>query len=66
VYFAPVFDVGDVGGISGGRVVKDRDLVALSKESITEVRPDKTGSTDDENANEVQSTLTKLESPLHY
>jgi len=50
VYFDLVFDVGDVGGRAGGHVVEDRDLVALGKKCITEVRTDKTGSTGDENA----------------
>ena len=48
--FNLVFDVGDVGGRSSGHVVQNRDLVAVGKESITEVRTDKTGSTRDENA----------------
>ena len=55
VDFDLVFDVGDVGGRAGGHVVEDRDLVALGKQCITEVRTDKTGSTGDENAHEVKS-----------
>ncbi len=55
--FYLVFDVGDVGGRSGGHVVQDRDLVAPGKESITEVRTDKTGSTGDENAHGGKSIL---------
>ena len=55
VDFDLVFDVGDVGGRSGGHVVEDRDLVALGKQCITEVRTDKAGSTGDENAHEVKS-----------
>jgi hypothetical protein len=55
VDFHLVFDVGDVGGRAGGHVVEDRDLVALGKQCITEVRTDKTGSTGDENAHEVKS-----------
>ncbi len=55
VDFDLVFDVGDIGGRAGGHVVEDRDLVALGKQCITEVRTDKTGSTGDENAHEVKS-----------
>jgi hypothetical protein len=55
VNFDLIFDMGDVGGRAGGHVVEDRDLVALGKECITEVRTDKTGSTGDENAHEVKS-----------
>jgi len=55
VDFDLVFDVGDVGGGAGGHVVEDRDLVALGKQRITEVRTNKTGSTGDENAHEVKS-----------
>ena len=57
VDFYLIFDVGDVGARSGGHVVQDRDLVALGKESITEVRTDKTGSTGDENAHGGKSIL---------
>ncbi len=49
VDFDLIFDVGDVGGRARGHVVEDRDLVALGKECITEVRTDETGSTGDEN-----------------
>ena len=55
VDFDLILDVGDVGGRAGGHVVEDRDLVALGKQRITEVRTDKTGSTGDENAHEVKS-----------
>ena len=55
VDFDLIFDVGNIGGRSGGHVVEDRDLVALGKQCITEVRTDKTGSTGDENAHEVKS-----------
>ena len=55
VDFDLVFDVGDVGGRAGGHVVEDRDLVALGKQRITEVRTDKTGSTGDENAHRGKS-----------
>jgi hypothetical protein len=55
VDFDLVFDVGDVGGRAGGHVVEDRDLVALGKQCITEVRTDKTGSTGDENAHRGKS-----------
>ena len=57
VDFDLVFDVGDVGGRTGGHVVQDRDLVALGKECVTEVRTDKTGSTGDENAHGGKSIL---------
>ena len=50
VDFNFLFDVGDIGGRSGGHIVEDRDLVALGDQCITEVRADKTGSTGDENA----------------
>ncbi len=55
VDFDLVFDVGDVGCRASGHVVEDRDLVALGKQCITEVRTDKTGYTGDENAHEVKS-----------
>jgi hypothetical protein len=56
VDFNLIFDVGDIGSRSGGHVVQDRNLVALGKESITEVRTDKAGSTGDENAHGGKST----------
>jgi len=62
--FNLVFDVGDVGGRAGGHVVEDRDLVALGKECITEVRTDKTGSTGDENAHGVKSIGAKSATTL--
>jgi hypothetical protein len=55
VDFDLIFDMGDVGGRAGGHVVEDRDLVALGKQCITEVRTDKAGSTGDENAHEPKS-----------
>ena len=57
--FDLIFDVGDVGCRSGGHVVQDRDLVALSNEGVTEVRTDKAGSTGDENAHGVKSIGAK-------
>ena len=50
VDFDLIFDVSDVLSRSGGHVVEDRNLVAICKQGITEVRTDKTGSTGDENA----------------
>ena len=38
VYFDLIFNVGDISGRTGGHVVEDRDLVALSEERITEVQ----------------------------
>ena len=55
VDFNLIFDVGDVGCRSRGHVVQDRDLVAICKQGITEVRTDKTGSTGDENAHSGKS-----------
>ncbi len=64
VNFDLVFDMGDVGGRTGGHVVEDRDLVALGKQCITEVRTDKTGSTGDENAHGGKSNGVGLQSLL--
>ena len=53
--FDLIFDVGDIGGRSGGHVVEDRNLVAVFKQGITEVRTDETGATGDEYAHGVKS-----------
>ena len=60
--FDLIFDVGDVGGRSSGHVVEDRNLVALGKQCITEVRADKTGTTGDENAHGGKSNGRKYRS----
>ena len=50
VDFELVFDVGDIGGRSGGEVIQDADVVATGDQGICQVGADKTCTTGDKYA----------------